>query len=44
MAEREQHMPAEKIRAGLMPHIIRYVLGISLLCVIIVMLLVLWSN
>lgn len=43
MAEQEQHITTEEARAGSTPHIVRYVLGISLLLAIIVMLAVLWG-
>lgn len=42
MAEPEQHIPAQDARAGATPHVMRYVLGISLALAIVVMLLVLW--
>ncbi|MGC4250536.1 MAG: hypothetical protein QM605_03435 [Sphingobium sp.] len=42
MAEKEQHISTEEVRAGSTPHIVRYVLGISLALAVIVMLLVLW--
>lgn len=43
MAEKEQHVVAERARAGSTPHIVRYVLGISLALAIIVMIVVLWG-
>lgn len=42
MADHEQHIATEKARAGSTPHIVRYVLGISLILAVIAMLLVLW--
>ncbi|ALR20701.1 hypothetical protein [Sphingobium baderi] len=42
MADEEQHISTVDVRAGSTPHIVRYVLGISLALVVIVMLLVLW--
>ncbi|WP_022681198.1 hypothetical protein [Sphingobium bisphenolivorans] len=41
MAEQEQHVATEKARAGSTPHIVRYVLGISLTLAIIAMIVVL---
>jgi len=43
MAEEEQHIVAEDARSGSTPHIVRYVLGISLPLVVIGMLIVLWA-
>lgn len=43
MVEHEQHITTEDARSGSTPHIVRYVLGISLLLAIIVMLVVLWG-
>ena len=42
MAE-EEHIAAEKARAGSTPHVVRYVLGISLILAIIAMLVVVWG-
>ncbi|KMS62955.1 hypothetical protein FHS51_003180 [Sphingobium wenxiniae] len=42
MAEENPHISTEDARAGSTPHIVRYVLGISLALVVIAMLLVLW--
>jgi len=42
MAEESPHISTEDARAGSTPHIVRYVLGISLALVVIAMLLVLW--
>ncbi|MFB0873439.1 MULTISPECIES: hypothetical protein [unclassified Sphingobium] len=43
MAEQEQHVSTEEARAGSTPHIVRYVLGVSLaLAVIAMLLLVVW--
>jgi hypothetical protein len=42
MAEEIPHISTEDARAGSTPHIVRYVLGISLALVVIAMLLVLW--
>jgi hypothetical protein len=38
----EQHISEEKARAGSTPHIVRYVLAISITLAIIAMLLVYW--
>lgn len=43
MADEEQHIATEDARSGSTPHIVRYILGISLPLVIIGMLIVLWS-
>ncbi|UZW55826.1 hypothetical protein NUH86_03235 [Sphingobium sp. JS3065] len=43
MAEQEQHIATDKARAGSTPHIVRYVLGISLMLAIIVMVVILWG-
>lgn len=43
MAEQEHHVATEKARAGSTPHIVRYVLGISLTLAVIVMIVVLWG-
>lgn len=42
MVEEQQHISAEDARSGSTPHIVRYVLGISLILVVVAMLLVLW--
>lgn len=42
MADEEQHISTQDARGGAMPHVVRYVLGISLALAVIVMLLVLW--
>ena len=42
MAEEERHIAAEDARSGSTPHIVRYILGISLPLVIIGMLILLW--
>ncbi|SCW88018.1 hypothetical protein SAMN02927924_03624 [Sphingobium faniae] len=42
MADKEQHISTEKVRAGSTPHVVRYVLAISLALAVIAMLLVLW--
>jgi hypothetical protein len=44
MAEQKQHMAAEEARAGSTPHVVRYVLGISLTLAIIAMIVILWGN
>lgn len=44
MAEQERHMAAEEARAGSTPHVVRYVLGISLTLAIIAMIVILWGN
>jgi hypothetical protein len=42
MAQDEQHIATDDARAGSTPHIVRYVLAISLALAIIAMLLVIW--
>ncbi|MDX3900314.1 MAG: hypothetical protein QHC40_07380 [Sphingobium sp.] len=42
MAQDEQHIITDDARSGSTPHIVRYVLAISLSLVIIGMLIVLW--
>jgi len=42
MADEEQHISTQDARGCATPHVVRYVLGISLALVVIVMLLVLW--
>ncbi|MHA6765977.1 hypothetical protein [Sphingobium ummariense] len=42
MAEQEQHVTTDEARAGSTPHIMRYVLAISLALAVVAMLLVLW--
>lgn len=42
MVEHEQHIATDEVRSGATPHIVRYVLAISLVLAIIAMLLVLW--
>lgn len=44
MAQQEQHIATEKVRAGSTPHIARYVLGISLTLIIIALIVIVWSN
>jgi len=44
MAEHEQHIATNKARAGTTPHIVRYVLGISLALVIVAFAIVYWAN
>lgn len=43
MVDQETHITTDDARAGATPHIVRYVLGISLTLVIIGMLLILWQ-
>lgn len=43
MVEEEKHIATEDARSGSTPHIVRFILGISLPLVIIGMLIVLWS-
>ncbi|KKW92189.1 hypothetical protein [Sphingobium chungbukense] len=43
MVEQEQHIATEKARAGSTPHVVRYVLGISLTLAIIVMIVIVWG-
>lgn len=42
MADHQQHVATDDARGGETPHIVRYVLGISLALAVIAMLLVLW--
>lgn len=42
MADQEKHVGTDDARAGATPHIVRYVLGISLALAIVAMLLVIW--
>ena len=42
MVEQEEHVTTDEARAGTTPHIVRYVLGISLALAVIAMLLVIW--
>lgn len=42
MADQEQHVATDQARAGSTPHVVRYVLAISLALAIIAMLLVIW--
>lgn len=42
MVDQEQHIATDDARGGSTPHIVRYVLGISLALAVIAMLLVLW--
>ena len=42
MAEQEQHIGTDDARAGSTPHIVRYVLGISLSLAVIARLIALW--
>jgi hypothetical protein len=41
MADQEEHIATDQVRAGSTPHVVRYVLGISLTLVVVAMLLVL---
>ncbi len=43
MQDDEQHIVTEDARSGSTPHIVRYILGISLPLVVIGMLIVLWA-
>ncbi|APL93694.1 hypothetical protein Sj15T_16120 [Sphingobium sp. TA15] len=43
MVERERHIATEEARAGSTPHVVRYVLGVSLTLAIIVMIVILWG-
>ncbi|WP_313805705.1 hypothetical protein [Sphingobium sp.] len=43
MAGQERHIATEEARAGSTPHIVRYVLGVSLTLAIIVMIVILWG-
>ena len=43
MAEQERHITTEKARAGSTPHVVRYILGVSLTLAIIVMIVILWG-
>lgn len=40
VAERETHIATDRARAGSTPHIVRYVLGISLILVIVAMIVI----
>jgi hypothetical protein len=40
----EQHISTERARAGATPHVVRYVLAISIILAIIAMLAVYWSS
>lgn len=40
MAEQETHIQTERARAGSTPHIVRYVLGISIILAIIAMIII----
>ena len=42
MAEQERHIATDDARAGATPHVVRYVLAISLALAIFAMLMVLW--
>lgn len=42
MAEQEKHIATDDARAGATPHVMRYVLGISLALAVVAMLLLLW--
>ncbi|MDO7834900.1 hypothetical protein Q4610_07550 [Sphingobium sp. HBC34] len=42
MADQEKHIATDDARGGSTPHIVRYILGISLALAVIAMLLVLW--
>ncbi|CAM5313560.1 hypothetical protein ACFSUK_10885 [Sphingobium scionense] len=42
MADEEQHISTQDARSGTTPHVVRYVLGISLALAVIAMLLVIW--
>ncbi|MFT3968254.1 MAG: hypothetical protein QM690_20475 [Sphingobium sp.] len=44
MAEQETHIGAEQARAGSTPHIVRYVLGISLALAIVAMIIILGAR
>jgi hypothetical protein len=41
MADQEEHIATDQARAGSTPHVVRYVLGISLTLVVVAMLLIL---
>ncbi|WP_363735187.1 MULTISPECIES: hypothetical protein [unclassified Sphingobium] len=43
MAEQERHITTEEARAGSTPHVVRYILGVSLTLAIIVMIVILWG-
>lgn len=42
MIEQEQHVATDDVRAGATPHVVRYVLAISLALAVIAMFLVIW--
>lgn len=44
MAQDEKHISTEDARSGSTPHIVRYILGISLILAVLVMLFVLWGK
>jgi hypothetical protein len=44
MAEQETHIATEDVRAGSTPHIVRYVLGISLALAILAMIIILGAR
>lgn len=44
MAEQETHLPTEQARAGSTPHVVRYVLGISLALAILAMIIILGAR
>jgi len=43
MAEQERHITTEEARAVSTPHVVRYILGVSLTLAIIVMIVILWG-
>lgn len=42
MAEQERHIATDDARAGTTPHVVRYVLAISLTLAVFAMLMVIW--
>lgn len=42
MAEQERHIATDDARAGATPHVVRYVLAISLALAVFAMLMVIW--
>jgi len=44
MAEQETHIPAQDARSGSTPHVVRYVLGISLALAILAMIIILGAR
>ena len=43
MVEQERHIATEEARSGSTPHVVRYILGVSLTLAIIAMIVILWA-